>query len=103
MRGGGITSSPMRKLCRARSVCAPQWRSAGTSMGPKVSLSVRVLLMHSLFAEAIEPHHLGAGSLPAILRLVAVIVRCFILGSRGGDHARAGRRFCRRLALGALH
>ena len=45
MIGLGMRSSPMRKFRRERSVCAPQSRSAGTSMGPNVSLSVRILVM----------------------------------------------------------
>jgi hypothetical protein len=31
----------MLKLCSERSACAPQYRSAATSMGPKESVSVR--------------------------------------------------------------
>src|SRR4029078_3014862 len=41
-RGRGMRSSPIRKFRRERSVCAPQYRSAATSMGPKESDSMRV-------------------------------------------------------------
>ena len=40
--GWGIFSSPILKFRRERSVCAPQYRSAATSMGPKESDSMRV-------------------------------------------------------------
>ncbi len=39
----GWRSPEMSKFCSERCVCAPHRRSAGTSMGPKVSRSVRVL------------------------------------------------------------
>src|SRR3954454_9259831 len=45
MSGGGMRSSPMRKFCSERWVCAPQYFSAGTSIGPNVSVSVRVFAM----------------------------------------------------------
>jgi hypothetical protein len=38
----GISSTPMLKWCRLRWVCAPHRRSAGTSMAPMLSVSVRV-------------------------------------------------------------
>jgi hypothetical protein len=44
MIGLGMRSSPMRKLRRERSVCAPQKSIGWHSMGPNVSLSVRVLV-----------------------------------------------------------
>ena len=40
-----MRSSPMRKFSRERCVCAPQSFSAGTAIGPKVSVSVRVFAM----------------------------------------------------------
>src|SRR6202453_3389404 len=40
--GRGIVSSPMSKWCSERAVCAPQYRSAGTSISPMLSLSTRV-------------------------------------------------------------
>src|SRR3954470_12985465 len=40
-----MRSPPMRKFCSERCVCAPQYFSAGTSMGPNVSVSVRVFAM----------------------------------------------------------
>src|SRR6476620_7931318 len=40
-----MRSSPIRKFCNERCVCAPQYFSAGTSIGPKVSVSVRVFAM----------------------------------------------------------
>ena len=43
--GTGIVSVPMRKFCSERAVCAPQYLSAGTSSGPKESVSVRVLVI----------------------------------------------------------
>mmetsp|Transcript_29135 Transcript_29135/g.76318 ORF Transcript_29135/g.76318 Transcript_29135/m.76318 type:complete len:218 (+) Transcript_29135:961-1614(+) len=44
--GSGILSgaSPIGKFCRLRCVCAPHRRSAGTSMGPKLSFSLRVAI-----------------------------------------------------------
>ena len=44
MTGSGMRSPPIGKFWIERCVCAPQYRSAGTSMGPKVSVSVRVLV-----------------------------------------------------------
>ena len=43
-RGGGMVSIPMSKWCRERAVCAPQYRSEGTSISPMLSLSMRVLV-----------------------------------------------------------
>ena len=40
--GLSMRSPPMRKFSRLRWVCAPHSRSAGTSIGPKLSVSVRV-------------------------------------------------------------
>src|SRR5262245_9366018 len=37
-----MRSLEMRKKRRLRSVCAPHSRSAGTSIGPKLSFSIRV-------------------------------------------------------------
>jgi hypothetical protein len=42
MSAGCIFSVEMRKCSSERCVCAPQSLSAGTSIGPKVSRSVRV-------------------------------------------------------------
>src|SRR6266446_2492153 len=41
----GMRSPEMRKKRRERSVCAPHSRSAGTSIGPKLSFSMRLPLM----------------------------------------------------------
>ncbi len=41
----GIFSVDTAKNCSERCVCAPQSRSAATSMGPKVSRSVRVAVI----------------------------------------------------------
>src|SRR5262245_31998775 len=120
MIGFGMRSSPMRKLRRERSVWAPHRRSAGTSIGPKVSVSVRVFmgfaddwerppvpfslspLLASLssvvgplfLAEAVEPHDFA----PADGLVRPVIGRRLALGG-----LRYGRdRWCRasRLVLG---
>ena len=40
--GAGIRSPPISKLCRLRWVCAPQYLSSATAIGPKASVSVRV-------------------------------------------------------------
>ena len=40
--GLGIVSVPMSKWCSERCVCAPQYRSEGTSISPMLSLSTRV-------------------------------------------------------------
>ena len=42
---GGMRSPEMSKWCRERWVCAPHRRSAGTSMSPKVSFSMRGSVM----------------------------------------------------------
>src|SRR3954447_11652057 len=42
MTASGMRSPEMRKKRRLRSVCAPQSRSVGTSIGPKLSFSMRV-------------------------------------------------------------
>ena len=41
MSSGAMRSPEMAKCCKERWVCAPHKRRAGTSMGPKVSRSVR--------------------------------------------------------------
>src|SRR5437879_13494910 len=41
----GMRSPEMRKKRRDRSVCAPHSRSAGTSIGPKLSFSMRLPLI----------------------------------------------------------
>src|SRR4029453_4165016 len=38
----GCLSQPILKLARLRCACAPQYLSAGTWIGPKVSVSVRL-------------------------------------------------------------
>ena len=43
--GNGMRCSPMAKNLRLRAVCAAHSASSGTSMGPKLSCSVRVLAM----------------------------------------------------------
>src|SRR5712691_10332186 len=48
MTGSGMRSPEMRKKRRLRSVCAPHSRSAGTSIGPKLSFSVRLPLIAAL-------------------------------------------------------
>ena len=45
--GLGIFSSPILKLPSERCACAPQYLSASTSMGPKVSVSVRLVMAAS--------------------------------------------------------
>ena len=40
--GAGWRSQPILKFASERSACAPQYLSAATSIGPKVSVSVRV-------------------------------------------------------------
>ena len=42
--GRGIFSSPILKLLKERCAWAPQYLSASTSIGPKVSVSVRVFM-----------------------------------------------------------
>ena len=44
---GGIFSLLIRKFCSERCVCAPQSLSAGTSIGPKVSFSMRLAMRGS--------------------------------------------------------
>ena len=45
---GGIFSLPILKFVSERCVCAPQSRSAGTSIGPNVSFSMRVAMRASV-------------------------------------------------------
>ena len=45
----GCFSQPILKFSSDRCVWAPQVRSAGTSMGPNVSVSVRVLVMGAVY------------------------------------------------------
>src|SRR5665213_2123528 len=55
--GSGCFSQPILKWCSERSACAPQYLEASTSMGPNVSVSVRVLVMALIiwgFANAIS-------------------------------------------------
>ena len=44
MSGRGRRSPPILKFSRERWVCAPQYRSAGTSISPMLSRSMRVLM-----------------------------------------------------------
>src|SRR5437868_810295 len=46
-----MRSVEMRKKRRLRSVCAPHSRSAGTSIGPKLSFSVRVALIAAMLRQ----------------------------------------------------
>src|SRR4029079_4627125 len=65
--GSGMRSPEIRKKRRLRSVCAPQRRSASTSMGPKLSFSTRVPAISRL--RKIEEQNLcrfAAGKLDAI-------------------------------------
>src|ERR1700675_1514188 len=63
MTGSGMRSPEMRKKRRLRSVCAPHSRSDGTSIGPKLSFSVRVPLIAApmllLQLGKIEHQHFG--------------------------------------------
>src|SRR5882762_5554182 len=60
----GMRSPEMRKKRRLRSVCAPQRRSAGTSIGPKLSFSMRVPAIPPLMLRVncgqVEEQDLGA-------------------------------------------
>ena len=53
----GMTSSPMEKCTSERAVWAPQYRSAGTSMGPIESVSVLVAVTGSLTIAKLPPLH----------------------------------------------
>src|SRR5882672_2508509 len=59
-----MRSPEMRKKRRLRSVCAPQRRSAGTSIGPKLSFSMRVPAIPALMLRVncgqVEEQDLGA-------------------------------------------
>src|ERR1044071_8998675 len=57
-----MRSLEMRKKRQLRSVCAPHSRSAGTSMVPKLSFSMRVPDIPPLMLRQVEEQHLGAGS-----------------------------------------
>jgi hypothetical protein len=46
--GKGCFSQPILKFCSERCYCAPQYFEASTSMGPKVSVSVRVFFIMGL-------------------------------------------------------
>ncbi len=53
IKGLGRRSSPILKFSRDRCVCAPQYLSAGTSIGPNESVSVRVvIILSSIFTSA---------------------------------------------------
>src|SRR5262249_26684776 len=105
MIGCGMRSSPIRKLRRERSVCAPHHRLAATSIGPNVSVSVRVFMRSQTTEDAgqtTESRHsclfcplstvvrpllltetIEANDLPAAGRLVRPLV--------GGPGRRVGR------------
>src|SRR5437899_9225919 len=55
-----MRSPEMRKKRRDRSVCAPHSRSAGTSIGPKLSFSVRLPLIAALMLLQVEQQDFGA-------------------------------------------
>src|SRR5947207_11893908 len=55
-----MRSLEMRKKRRLRSVCAPQRWSAGTSIGPKLSFSVRVPAIPARMLRQVEQQHFGA-------------------------------------------
>src|SRR4051812_42521094 len=54
-----MRSLEMRKNRRLRSVCAPQRWSAGTSIGPKLSFSVRVPAIPALMLRQVEEQNFG--------------------------------------------
>src|ERR1700752_4622980 len=56
----GMRSPEMRKKRRLRSVCAPQSRSAGTSIGPKLSFSMRVPAIPATMLRQVEQQNFGA-------------------------------------------
>ncbi len=56
-------STPIAKFWMDRCVCAPQYTSAGTSMGPIESFSVRVLVM-ALVGAAGVPEEPGPRPIP---------------------------------------
>src|SRR6266513_549387 len=69
----GMRSPEMRKKRRERSVCAPHSRSAGTSIGPKLSFSMRLPLIAAvmlLLQRAAQRPRAGLGA-PGALQLPA--------------------------------
>ena len=70
--GRGNCSVPMLKWWSDRSVCAPQYRSAATSIGPMLSVSVRVFdigfctpfALHGAFPAAFRQIYQEAGTSP---------------------------------------
>src|SRR5258706_9712460 len=64
MTGSGMRSPEMRKKRRLRSVCAPHSRAAGTSIGPKLSFSMRMAAIPAAMLRAnggqVEEQHFGA-------------------------------------------
>src|SRR5260221_456395 len=64
MTGSGMRSPEMRKKRRLRSVCAPHSRAAGTSIGPKLSFSMRMAAIPAAMLRAnggqVEEQHIGA-------------------------------------------
>ena len=82
----GIRSRPILKCCRLRSVCAPQYRSAGTSTSPRLSNSRRIPVASS---PMVRSRIFGASS------FVAVMVRALLKAGRGsfsGDSRLVARR-----------
>src|SRR3979490_1266378 len=70
----GMRSPEMRKNRRERSVCAPHSRSAGTSIGPKLSFSMRLPLIAAvmlLLQRAAQRPRAGLGA-PCALQLPAL-------------------------------
>src|SRR6266478_5021542 len=92
----------MRKFRRDRSVCAPQYRSAGTSIGPKLSVSVRAgwgrddgvdraMIMSVAECRLLNQARTGPASRLLILHEVAWI-SCATITSCGSDPAARLRR-----------
>src|SRR6185437_6037430 len=108
MSGSGMRSLPMRKFSTERCVCAPHSLSDWMSMGPKESVSVRVVGTSAisftygrappaarlgpplLLAESIETDDFGAAG-RFVVGTFRRFARCGGRGSGGGGSGRRGR------------
>ena len=92
MSGSGIRSSPIGKWCSERAVWAPQYRSAGTSIVPMLSDSMRVSMVMVGSFRFRSPRSLdGAGRPYRDPARRIVHVRCFSAPAGARDQERRAR------------
>src|SRR5260221_14415108 len=105
MTGRGMRSPEMRKKRRLRSVCAPHSRAAGTSIGRKLSFSMRMAAIPAAMLRANggqgEEQHFGALARRELERALVGLERVAPRGAPAVDADGAPRDMHVRHAAGA--